>query len=690
MLARISEYYTKNPQKLRSHLLLFGGIFIALEAQFTLFIAYGQPEFWSVNAWWKNFGANNTPLDGLILYALAGTLFVIGLHYSPDLSEKFTVPFVVEEKRNPRFGFWTTSIGLAIITAYFSSKATPLTNPMGFGIVTFLSIYLFSLSIYFDKHLRLPSKIKTLAWLKTHRAELFVIFTILVAAFLIRFLNLELLPYSFINDEGEMGRNGICLVLGSCLKIMETAWSQQPMLAFLPTGLSVWLLGNSALAVRLVSVTIGTLAVLAAYLFVREVFDKKIAWVAAMFLAALPVHVHFSRIGVDNIIDSLSTTFILWLIYRGIKGSSIFYFLLAGIIGGLCFYTYPGTRLAPVISLVVLLYISIYSRRFWKFHGGKFLVFIIGLLIVSAPIVGFFSTHTEVFAARMDRVGIFQTDLFQIKASSEGNSAISYLTEQFLKSSLVFIVSGAPSNFFNSPRPYLVSIAAIFFMLGLAYSIWRIKDPRYFTLMVWFWAAIILGSTITDSPPSSQRMLMSMPALSIIIALGLTKFTENIPRIGRFGHWFEPVVLLGFILLTGSQNINFYFSEYRSGHYFEDITNEFSYETRRQITPLHNSGRLFLMAEPHIPYLAFANLKFFSPDVEKAYLNDVTPQALAGLPNEKDALFIASSSRENEIRSIASLIPGGDWEEFHRIEHPEDILFFSYKIDKDLLKNFIP
>lgn len=96
------------------------------------------------------------------------------------------------------------------------------------------------------------------------------------------------------------------------------------------------------------------------------------------------------------------------------------------------------------------------------------------------------------------------------------------------------------------------------------------------------------------------------------------------------------------------------------------------------------------MAEPHIPYLAFANLKFFSPDVEKAYLNDVTPQALAGLPNEKDALFIASSSRENEIRSIASLIPGGDWEEFHRIEHPEDILFFSYKIDKDLLKNFIP
>jgi hypothetical protein len=185
-------------------------------------------------------------------------------------------------------------------------------------------------------------------------------------------------------------------------------------------------------------------------------------------------------------------------------------------------------------------------------------------------------------------------------------------------------------------------------------------------------------------------MLMSMPALSIIIAIGVTKSTENIPRIGRFGHWFEPVVLLGFILLTGFQNINFYFSEYRSGHYFEDITNEFSYETRRQIAPLHNTGRLYLMAEPHIPYLVFANLKFFSPDVEKTYFNDVTPQTLAALPDEKDALFIASPSRENDIRTIASLIPGGDWEEFRRVEHPDEILFFSYKIDKNQLKNFTP
>jgi 4-amino-4-deoxy-L-arabinose transferase-like glycosyltransferase len=690
MIDQISGFYTRNRQKFRSSTLLLSVVVLALVAQSTLTLSTNKPGFWDVSTWWTNLGNNSSPLPGLILYALAGLIFIIALHTSGDITIAFTISTDNPKSREPRFGFWITSLGLAGLTAFYTANSTPTTYALAYGIVSCISIFLFYISVFYDERWLIPTVRRIHEWINTHKSELFVLLTILIAAFLIRYLDLELHPYSFINDEGEMGRNGACIMQGTCLEIMEIGWSQQPRLAFLPTGLSISLLGNTALAVRLVSVIIGTLAVLAVYLFTREVFDKRTAWVAALLLATLPVHVHFSRIGVDNIVDSLSTTLMIWLLFRGIKRSSTFCFLAAGVLGGLCFYTYPGSRLAPIIGLFILGYIGLKTRGVLQAHGRNFLIFLLAFVITAAPILGFFVTHPENFSARMNGVGIFQNNAIQNEMNIYKSSAFEVLTQQFMKSSLVFIVTGAPSNFYNSPKPYLATVAAIFFMLGLAYTLWRIKDPRYLGLFVWFWAAIILGSTLTVGPPSNQRMLMSTSALSIITALGISKSVGFFPQTGKFIRWLAPLSLLAFVLYIGYLNINFYFNEYRINHYFEDPTNELTYETRSFIAPLHTTGRFFLIAEPDVPYLSFPNFNYFSPDVEKAYFNEVTPQTLAALPNDKDALFIATSTRGTDLANIARLIPGGEWHEFRRRYQPGEILFYSYKIEKHLLQSFKP
>jgi hypothetical protein len=625
-----------------------------------------------------------------VFYAIAGFIFIKAINISAINFDSFSPSLTIDPEHPPRFGFWAASIGLSILTTVFMSISDPLTNGYGYFFAGSLSVYMLIISVFFQEKWRLLVPREWIAWFRAHSLEILWVVLIVMAGFILRFKELENLPYSFVNDEGQMGQNGACLIRGLCPFIMETGWSQQPMTAFLPTGISTAILGNTAIAVRLVSVMAGTLAVLAVYLFSREVFDATTASVASILLALLPYHNHFSRLGVDNIMDSLAAPAILWLLYRGYKRGSIFAVLFAGIISGMSFYTYPGTRLAPVIGIAASGYGLLLNNRHLRKFQRHILIFCLAFLVTAGPILGFFATHPESFAARINSVGIFQPGNFTNEMAITGLSATEVITLQFMKSSLVFIATNAPSNFFNSPKPYLVPILAVFFVLGLAYTTYRIKDPRYMGLMTWFWAAIILGSTITGGPPTSQRMLMSSPALVIITALGMVQVTKFFPINGRILSKSAQIFLILVVAISGFQNIRFYFSEYRFGNYFEDPTDEFTYETRLVTAQLHNQGRVYLVTDPGVPYLSFASLNYFAPDVEKSYFYEVTPQALASLPKDRDALFIATDSRNTEIDHLASIIPGGERTTFYRIYHPDQVLFTSYKITRQSLQDYQP
>ncbi len=682
---RILAFPTVIGQRFRGLSFLAASIAIAALAQWMLILSTEQPGFWDIRNWWSSFGNNSSPLPGLVMYAISGWMFIRGINLIGEIPAKITFANIEQKIHSPRFGFWITSLGLAILTASYASS--PDANQYGpaLAITWLISIGLFVSSVIMDEKWRPPSIFKLAKWLKSHQLDLAMLTIIVSIAFFIRFYGIELNPYSFINDEGKMGNTGSCIADGACNNLFETGWAGQPMLAFLPIGISISIFGHTATAVRTVSILMGTLAVLCTYLLTREIFGQTQAWMAAGLLAALPINVHFSRLGVSNIIDSLSTTAILWLIFRGMKRGSVLTILLAGILAGICFATYPGTRLAPILGLFLMLFITLRTRRFLNAQIHNIVIYTLAFTIVAAPFLGYFWTHPQDFTSRMSSQGIFQNHSFQDGLQS-GKNAFEIMTDQFMKSSLVFILTPAPLNFYNSPKPYLVPVAAIFFMLGLFFTIWRIKDERYLALFLWFWAAIILGSTITDGPPSSQRMLMSTPPLAIITALGFSKVIENILQTNQITRWLGKIILILFVLFIGYQNLYFYFYEYQAGHFFEDPANEFTYETASLITPLHSNGRFYVITEPNVPYLSFPNFDFFSPDVEKSYFNDVTPQTVAALPKDKDALFIATPGRKPDIEQLEHLLPGGEWTEVRRRNQPDQVLFYSYYVKKQLFR----
>ncbi len=677
-----------NNKKLKGFLLLLLGIATAVCAQMVLLYSrHGNlSTYFSVKLWLANSLNNTSPLPGVFLYALAGIIFILGLRSFDDSFSSLQIDVTNHLRARPRFGFWATSLIISAVIAVYATQAGQ-NDAYGyvFTVLWVFAIALLVISVLLDTNWRHASIDTSLAWLKKHRAELLVIAFIVALAFLIRFADVELHPYSFNNDEGQMGSGGACIVRGECANFFSLGWADQARLAFFPYAVSIALLGKTALAVRLVSVITGTLSVLAVYLFAREVFDKKVAWLSAILLSILPLHIHFSRTGVDNIVDALTAPLILWLVFRGAKRGSSLSLTAAGLVTGLCMYTYPGSLLAAGLGIGTLGYIAVRTRGFLRTHIKALVVFILAIVIVLLPILGYYSANSVYFLSRFKRESILQDAGIPAQSQATGLNAAEILTTQFAKSSLVYLVSNAPGNFFNSPRAYLSVVEAIIFMLGMLCVLWHIKDIRYTVVFIWFWAVVILGSTLTGGPPTSQRLLMSTPALSIIVALGMINILAAFKQFYQPMARFAPIALLSFLFYAGYTNLSYYFSEYRIGHYYEDTTNELPYEAGRFVSPLHEQGAMYLIANPEDPYLSFESFHYFSPDVDKYDFQNITREQLFRFPKDKDILFVALPGYESNLELISRWVPGGKWTEFPRRYQSEQILFYSYKISKEQL-----
>lgn len=681
-----------NRKKLKGFLLLLLGIAVGVGAQIILIDSWvGKlTTYFSIRMWSSSLLTNTSPVLGVSIYAVAGLFVLLGL-----LS--FELPFaalpirIVELPRStPRFGFWFTSIAISIILAMYA-RQTGGNDRFGyiFLILWVVAILLLVISVWLRSAHTFTVQ-DVWAWLKAHRVELLGLGAILLTAFLIRLIDLEFHPYSFINDEGQMGNGGECILDGSCLNFFSLGWADQSRLAFLPYAISIGLFGKTAFAVRLVSVVTGTLAVLTVYLLARELFDRKIAWLSAILLAIIPVHIHFSRTGVDNIIDSVTAPLILWLLFRGAKRNSHLSFVLAGIVTGLCLYTYPGSLLAAMLGVGLLGYIVVRTRGFFRAHVRDFVVFALAIFVVAFPLIGFYTAHSQFFLSRLKSESIVQEAGIPAQSKISGLNAAEILTVQFAKSSLVYIIGNAPGNFFNSPDPYLPAAEAVIFILGMAVMLRHLKDIRYLVIFVWFWAVVIFGSTLTGGAPTSQRLMMSMPALAMIVALAMTGMLSAFRQFYQPISIVAPIILLGLTLYFGYASISYYFFKYRVGHYYEDPTNELTYETGALLAPMHKDGVLVLLAKPESPHLTFGSFNYFSPDVQK-YTREVTAKEdLIYLPHNKDIFFLALPDRKAQLELISNWVPGGQWTTFPRRYQPTSILFYSYKITKEQLAAVTP
>ena len=619
----------------------------------------------------------------IVGFLLAGTLFAFVCRKveGPSLATRFTA--IAPARLAPKFTLWLTNLCLSlIILASIGRELPPWSSYLFLGLWV-VNILLFCWNILQVAHFSLPRRDEIREWWRAHYLEVLLIALIGLAALLIRTIDLANYPYAFINDEGEVGMEAFRILRGEVVSFFNTAWAGSPSLAFLPGALSVKLLGNTGVAIRLFSALQGTLAVVFVYLIGREAFDRRTGFLAACILAALPWHVHFSRLGVLNIADSLFTTCSLWLTYRALRRGHFVDYLLAGLVMGLALYTYLGSRLVIPMVIGVLGYAALRQRNYLQTHLRHLAIVVLGFLVVASPIIVAFAQNSDEFMDRLNTESLLIDNRLEGLAANVNMTPFDFMAGQLQSSTMVFIARPGTGQFFSSPRAYLAWWAVIFLVLGMVYTLWHIKEVRYMLLTGWFWAPVIIGGILTQMPPSNQRMLGAAPALALIVALGLWKLANSIRATTRLSaNWFMAVCVL-FAVFIAWQDIHYYFAgQYRVERSFEEYGDAFSYEVGLRADALNPDFRLRVIgASPEeewpVVVAASANFYYFSPGVDVQDFNEVTLETIKSLPRDQGIFFAAIPSRVEDLKLIAQQLPGGEWLEVPYRTH-EGILYYSY------------
>jgi 4-amino-4-deoxy-L-arabinose transferase-like glycosyltransferase len=613
------------------------------------------------------------------LGAICIVLAMLGFILSMRLLEK--TPFTTEEIETLRpwtvpTVLWTTVISLLMISVLYVADNFKSAQTDRIAAAAWLVSVILGIFVIWGKPSWARNRPTRVEKLRANRTELFFLVVVILLALAMRTIDLVSHPYPWSGDEASIGTEAKRILSGEITNFFDTGWSSQPNWSFLPTAISEMIFGKNIFAVRIPSALAGTLAVLFVYLAARELFNPTVALMAAAFLATLPYNVHFSRIGVHNVVDSLMSALIFWLIARAMKTDDPRYYYAAGTFGGLCIYTYAGTRLALILGGLAILFLIVRQKSYLFSHWKHLIAFSAGIVVSAAPQAAFFARHPDIFVGRLGQEGILFNGWLTQQVAQTGKSVWDILLNQFTRTTMVFIASSAPGNFFNSPIPYLTIFGSILFLLGMGYALAFGLEPRHFIILIWFWAVILFGGILTLNPPANTRLLMTSPAVALFMALGAYKVLEYLRKFRIIP---ERLMIPIFVLIVGIityQNANFYMVEYKNNTYFQDANGEYAMEISLMANQQGKDFQIFVLGAPRI-FSGFPTFAFIAPYNPRTDLRAEGIDALQR-PSGVGVGFFAIPENRPLLQEISQKFPGGQGGLVFRKSMPNEILFEFY------------
>lgn len=387
--------------------------------------------------------------------------------------------------------------------------------------------------------------------LTRYHALALMVLCLLVAAAL-RLPDLATLPPGVHYDEAANGVLAGDIGLRGERPIFITSYTGKEVLFFYLAGGMVRALGDSVFALRLNSAFIGILTVAATYWLGREMLaDRRIALLAAAFLAVSFWHVLFSRLGFRVISEPLLQALTVAALFRGLRTNRWAWFVVAGVLLGLTAYTYLAARLFPVLLLLAALPLLLERPSAGPRWQQLMLTGAIAFLVV-LPLARFFVANPDTFWTRIDQVG------------ATGEAGLT-LGAAFAKSLGMFFLVGDPYLRFNLPeRPLFDFVLGALLVVGWLIAAVRLRrlpyDWQRSALLLLLAAPLIMllptALAVNEIVPSNLRAMGMIPFVFFLPAIGLVTLVRDIerrlkgPSIAYAVQVLVPLVLIGGGLLT--------------------------------------------------------------------------------------------------------------------------------------------
>lgn len=428
--------------------------------------------------------------------------------------------------------------------------------------------------------------------------KIILLLIILLASFM-RLWKIDKVPVSLFGDELDVGYQAYSILKTGRdyngnfmpLHFQSLAEWRTPMYLYsaVPT---VALFGISPLGVRLPAVIFGILCVLMMYLLVTEMLsyglrvkelknDKTrnsiIGLTAAFLLTISPWHLQYSRAGfevTELMFFCLSGTYFFFKSFRNPK-----FLWLFAVSFGLTPWIYSTAKLfTPIILLFLFMF---WFKELARFPKKEIVKGILAFLVLGLPMVYvvFFSGGSQ----RFNYISIFSDP------SMEGDIGFARLNDAAFEGQNRNIILKISSRVIHNKYTYwgkkimdnaysaystnflfntgdlnrrhniegmgeLFKVDALPLAIGiiLFFAFYKNRKIKGFILF-WALAGVIPSSLTRDGATHATRLILILPPLIFLIAYGLIKFVDLLPRF-----WKVLFIALYCILLSG----NFYFYQH--------------------------------------------------------------------------------------------------------------------------------
>lgn len=545
------------------------------------------------------------------------------------------------------------SAALTLFTLVSIPKKAPLDDYTLVFVAWGCSILLLSFAFYWRDRARpgQPSPLTRQDW---------IFFSSLVlAAFIIRFWRISSIPFSMSGDESSQAMESLRVMQGLIRNPFTTGWYSVPTMNFFFNSLFLSVVPDKFVGLRLPYALIGSFTVGSVYLLVRQITGRRLAILTALLTLAYHYHIHYSRVGSNQIVDPFFMVLALYFLYRAMQEQRQLFWGLSGVLAGLAMYAYAGARLTILVISCILIFLAVRTLgKFIRQHWRGALTFYLGFLIAAAPMIQFGVLHPNDFNARINQIGIIQSGWLAREAQIKQTSQISILWEQFYRSFFAFTYYQDRTVWYKPDAPMLDPVSSVLFTFGLLYAtITVFKNQKFLPFIAWWWGGILLGSVLTESPPSSQRLVTL-----IVPSLFLTAFTADrliqtlrraVPQLRV--NFLYYIFILGFAV----NSLYFYFVEYTPRRAFGGG----QAETATILAPYINNAvgkyPVYILPNPDTN-TEFPSWAYLFEGPYALFKEPLTfPLQAEGLHDGKGALFIAFPSRYAEVEMLREQVPGG-------------------------------
>lgn len=482
------------------------------------------------------------------LFFIAAGLFVLSLRLLLPMERAEAAP---AEDETPQQGWFDTgrrmpvAAGLALLSAggwgYLIKQLADGGNQASNWWLFWGSLACALVALFLVDRKRGTGVLTTLRW---HPLE-YVLVVGVVAIFIgLMVQDLTSWQYALIGDEGVFFDYGRNIAEGNHDYNYFTyrgPYAIHPVLSSVYQGMVMRFAGANIFGWKLSS----TLAVAASLPLFYWLVRTQIGVRAAVFGTALLGSSHtmfaYAHTSYINVHAIFPTILAFALFSAGQRHGSAVLLFGSGVAAGLGFYTFYPARTAIFILAAILLLLAIGAARagFLRWLRSVPLLVLAGFVFSAAPIFALDGwTVIDVMQ---------QESLFSSRTFTEG---LGFVLQNVPRASMAFNFQTARHHFVSGSL--LDEISAVLAILGLAYALYRLRDPGHRFIVVWAIVAIFVTGVLHPRPLTElpSRLHFAVPPMAALAGIGLDRIVAGFASLSSRRRMELAVSVMAFALVV--------------------------------------------------------------------------------------------------------------------------------------------